>query len=115
MFGKKAQESNLPENPETQEKSFSEPTTFDLDNQLGEDNIEIFSSEFQPTTVNVVEKISEIISPYFIVVVGLFLYDDNFFLGISLIAVGILSLLKISLKDIGELINTLKKSLGLNK
>ena len=53
-----------------------------------------------PEIVNIVEKISAIISPYFIVIVGLILYDDNFLLGLLLIAVGILSLLKISWQDI---------------
>jgi hypothetical protein len=52
-----------------------------------------------PEIVTIVEKISNILSPYFIVLVGLFLYKNNVFLGTILIIVGILSLLKISWKD----------------
>jgi hypothetical protein len=58
--------------------------------------------------VNTVEKISKIISPYFIVIVGLFLYDNNFLIGTTLIAIGILSLLKVSLQDIIDVIEDIK-------
>lgn len=56
----------------------------------------------QQTTVKLVEKISGILSPYFIVIVGLYLYDNNFLFGSILILVGILSLLKISYEDIWQ-------------
>jgi hypothetical protein len=55
-----------------------------------------------------VEKISGILSPYFIVIAGLYLYDDNFFFGTILILVGILSLLKISYEDIWQWIEKIK-------
>ncbi|AFY78826.1 hypothetical protein Ple7327_3631 [Pleurocapsa sp. PCC 7327] len=58
--------------------------------------------------VNTVEKISRIISPYFIVIVGLVLYDNNFLIGTTLIAIGILSLLKVSLQDIIDVIEDIK-------
>ena len=64
-----------------------------------------------PEVVTIVEKISGIVSPYFIVVVGLVLSDDNFFLGLILIAVGILSLLKVSLTDIIEFFIDIKDGL----
>jgi hypothetical protein len=67
--------------------------------------------EEQPVTVKLVEKISGILSPYFIVIVGLYLYDDNFLFGGVLILTGILSLLKISYQDIGRGINKLKNLL----
>lgn len=56
----------------------------------------------QKTTesVQIVEKISTIISPYFIVIVGLFLADSNFLIGITLVLVGVFSLLKLSWQDI---------------
>jgi|GEM_PF-2503911 len=66
----------------------------------------------QPEIVNIVEKISGILSPYFIVIVGLYLYDNNFFLGTLLIIIGIISLLKISFKDVKKWVEGIKKSLG---
>lgn len=54
----------------------------------------------QPQLVKLVEKISGILSPYFIVIVGLYLYDNNFLFGSLLILIGILSLLKVSYQDI---------------
>lgn len=62
--------------------------------------------------VNSVEKISGIVSPYFIVLVGLLLYEDNFLIGTLLISIGILSLLKISLKDVATFFEWLKSLLG---
>jgi hypothetical protein len=59
-------------------------------------------------TVKVVEKVSGILSPYFVVLVGLFVYDNNFFLGTILIAVGILSLLKITWTDINQFFDRIK-------
>jgi hypothetical protein len=57
-----------------------------------------------PESVQVVDKISHILSPYFIVMVGLFLYDSNFFIGTILIFLGIFSLLKLSWQDLQRLI-----------
>lgn len=62
----------------------------------------------QPQLVKLVEKISGILSPYFIVIVGLYLYDNNFFFGSILILIGILSLLKISYEDIWHWIEQIK-------
>ena len=59
-----------------------------------------------------VEKISRIASPYFIAIVGLSLYEENFFLGTILISVGILSLLKVSAKDVAVFLEWLKDFLG---
>lgn len=59
-------------------------------------------------TVKVVEKVSGILSPYFVVLVGLFVYDNNFFLGTLLIAVGILSLLKITWADVNQFFDKIK-------
>jgi hypothetical protein len=73
------------------------------------------SEKDQPEVVNVVEKISGIISPYFIVLVGLFLYEDNFLIGTVLITIGILSLLKISLQDISKWVKSVSKLLGFSE
>jgi hypothetical protein len=63
---------------------------------------------YQSPSVNTVEKISNIISPYFIVIVGLLLYKDNFLFGTVLIAIGILSLLKVSWKEVANIWEDLK-------
>lgn len=55
-----------------------------------------------PEVVRVAEKISGVISPYFIALVGLYLYEHNSFFGFLLIGTGVLSLLKISLFDLGR-------------
>jgi hypothetical protein len=74
--------------------------------------LDIFDSEEeieeQSEIVRNVENISGIVSPYFIVIVGLFLYERNFLIGTILIAIGILSLLKISWEDILNFIETIK-------
>jgi hypothetical protein len=64
--------------------------------------------------VNSAEKISGIVSPYFIVLIGLLLYEDNFLIGTLLISIGILSLLKISLKDVATFFEWLQSLLGLS-
>ena len=81
------------------------------DERLSIDLEEEVEEEQQPATVKLVEKISGILSPYFIVIVGLYLYDDNFLFGGVLILIGILSLLKISYKDIWKGINKIKNLL----
>jgi hypothetical protein len=72
------------------------------------DSFEQETIEQQPEVINTVEKISKIISPYFIVIVGLSLYENNFLIGTALIAIGILSLLKVSWQDIVMFIETIK-------
>ncbi|MCU0537665.1 MAG: hypothetical protein MUD14_27580 [Hydrococcus sp. Prado102] len=76
---------------------------FEVFDSVGED-----IDEERSEIVSNVEKISGIVSPYFIVIVGLFLYEDNFLIGTILITIGILSLLKVSWKDILNLIETIK-------
>lgn len=62
--------------------------------------------------VNNIEKISRIVSPYFIAIVGLSLYEENFFFGTILISVGILSLLKVTAKDVAVFLEWFKEFLG---
>ncbi len=71
--------------------------------------LEVENSEL----VSNIEKISRIASPYFIAIVGLSLYKDNFFFGSTLIAVGILSLLKVSARDVADLLEWIKDFFGL--
>ncbi len=63
--------------------------------------------------VNTVEKISGIVSPYFVVIVGWALYESNFVIGTILIVVGILSLLKVSTKDVNSFLEWVKNLLGI--
>ena len=63
--------------------------------------------------VSTVERISRIVSPYFIAIVGLALYESNFLLGTIFILVGVLSLLKVSTNDVGNFLEWLKNFLGL--
>ncbi len=65
-----------------------------------------------PESVKVVERLSAILSPYFIVLVGLFLYDRNFFLGVILIITGILAILGIRLENIKSAVAEVKKFFG---
>ncbi|MFM7441728.1 MAG: hypothetical protein ACKO2V_24530 [Snowella sp.] len=81
----------------------------EIDMAINDTESTLSNSHNQPEIVNVVEKISGILSPYFIVLVGLFLYENNFFIGTLLIFVGIFSLLKLSWKDIKVLLDQIQK------
>jgi hypothetical protein len=79
------------------------------------EQIELFDSIEEPEeilekseSVRNVEQISKIVSPYFIVLVGLILYEKNFFFGTIAIAIGIISLLKISRRDVSNFLNYIK-------
>ncbi|BAQ64261.1 hypothetical protein [Geminocystis sp. NIES-3709] len=90
------------------EKQVNNPQVQDL---IIKNNPESMTPELpneQQSILKLVEKISSILSPYFIVIVGLYLYDNNFLFGSILILVGILSLLKISYEDIWEWIDKIK-------
>ena len=116
MFGRQPKDNNPPENPEIPEIMF--PSESEIEDSAQEDtelsqikvNLQSKSEENNPEVVNIVEKISGIVSPYFIVVVGLVLYEDNFLLGLLLIIVGILSLLKISWGDITGFFREIKEA-----
>ena len=81
----------------------------EIDMAINDTESTLSNSHNQPEIVNLVEKISGILSPYFIVLVGLFLYENNFFIGTLLIFVGIFSLLKLSWKDIKILLDQIQK------
>lgn len=98
MFNKK----NKPEVSEIQD-SISR-TIADLEQQLPASttplNLGDIETEYQPEIVQIVEKISAIVTPYFIAVVGLYLYEKNSLIGTTLIAVGIIALFKLPVKDL---------------
>jgi hypothetical protein len=121
MFGRQPKEpkdSNPLTNSELSEMMYSSPNILPEESDQNDTEItyksQVKSGAEQPEVVNIVEKISGILSPYFIVLVGLFLYEDNFLIGIILIALGIFSLLKISWQDMGEFIQKAKQILGLD-
>ncbi len=101
MFSKSNKESNQPKNLEIQDLMIK-------DSSQNQEEINTNTDEEQPQIVRLVEKISGILSPYFIVIVGLYLYDDNFLFGTIFIFIGIFSLFKISSKDIQKWIEQIK-------
>ncbi len=115
MFGK------TPREPENQEQ-FNFPEVNLQSDRPGEiyqaqnDQDTILQSEPEKSELTAnAEKISRVISPYFIVLIGLALYESNFLIGLILIVTGILSLLKVSLKDISNAIEWVKDTLGIGK
>ncbi len=111
MFGKQpkdSQPSDLPELPDVRRTNL----------ELSElEDIELMDKPevVQPEVVTIIEKLSGILSPYFIVIVGLFLYQDNFAIGGVLILIGLLTLFKISRKDITEFVANLRNMLNSGK
>lgn len=113
MFSRGNQEKPKDKSPIVDELTIDEVDEVD-EIEITPDTLPTYLEEIeaeQPATVKLVEKISGILSPYFIVIVGLYLYDDNFFFGGILILIGILSLLKISYQDIWRGIDKVKNLL----
>lgn len=112
MFGKSPREPEKPTTSDLKDIKLSPPTTANLtppqDTLLQTEEI-----AEDKELVSTVERISRIVSPYFIAIVGLALYENNFLIGTILIVVGILSLLKVSTNDVGNFLEWLKKFLGL--
>ena len=113
MFNQPPQDSNPPKLPDISDLFFDETSGDRIEDEKKEltKAMNTFSNGDRAETVAIVEKISKILSPYFIVIVGLFLYEDNFLFGSALIIVGILSLLNISWRDINNAIEKIKDSL----
>lgn len=123
MFGK-SRETRKSETPEIPDLKL--PENFALDNKVKHPNplttktpdvvsvpkIEKVNDIETSELVNNIEKISRIVSPYFIAIVGLSLYEENFFIGTILISVGILSLLKVTAKDVAVFLEWFKEFLG---
>ena len=106
MFGKPGKEPNPPEVKDLQEVMFSIKQNLEPDQDKTDINL---VETPPPEVVTVVENISKILSPYFIVLVGLFLYDRNSFIGFLLVFTGVLAIFGVSLKDINKLIEEGKK------
>lgn len=114
MFGKSPREPQKPTMSDLQDIKLSPPSSVNLnspqDTLLQKDSL-VEDNEL----VTTIEKISRIASPYFVAIVGLSLYENNFLIGTILIVVGILSLLKVSTKDVGDFLEWLKNFLGLGR
>lgn len=115
MFGKSPREPQKPSVSDLKDIKLTPPTNVNLtspqDTLLQKENVVVEQNEL----VSTVEKISRIASPYFVAIVGLSLYENNFLIGTVLILIGILSLLKVSTKDVGDFLEWLKNFLGLGK
>ncbi len=115
MFGKSPREPQKPTMSDLKDIKLSPPPSVNVtspqDTLLQAENIVVEQNEL----VSTVEKISRIASPYFVAIVGLSLYENNFLIGTILILVGILSLLKVTTKDVGDFLEWLKNFLGLGK
>lgn len=127
MFGKPREPQppeKLPEKPPEKPnlKDIQLPPRITLDNSQQDTLLQAASPatveetqlnlESDSELVNTIEKISRIVSPYFVVIVGLALYENNFLIGTILILVGILSLLKVSTKDVAVFLEWVKNFLG---
>lgn len=112
MFGKSPREPQKPTLSDLKDIKLSPPTSPNLNPPQ---NTVLSTEEVieDRELVSTVEKISRIVSPYFIAIVGLALYEDNFLIGTILILVGILALLKVTTQDVGNFLEWLKNFLGL--
>jgi hypothetical protein len=114
MFGKPSQKQQPQEQINLQDYNSPLNSSFSIEESQQQKTILQTESEEKSELVTNFEKISRIVSPYFIVVVGLFLSEKNFLLGMFLIILGIFTLLKVSAKDIARFVDWVKSFLGLN-
>ena len=115
MFGKSPREPQKPNMSDLKDIKLSPPTTSTTANITSPQDTLLQTEEAleDKELVSTVERISRIVSPYFIAIVGLALYESNFLFGTIFILVGVLSLLKVSTKDVGNFLEWLKNFLGL--
>ena len=114
MFGKSPREPQKPTVSDLKDIKLSPPTPTPVSltppQETRLQTEEIFADK---ELVSTVEKISRIVSPYFIAIVGLALYERNFLLGTIFILIGVLSLLKVTTNDVANFLEWLKNFLGL--
>lgn len=115
MFGKSPREPQKPTMSDLKDIKLSPPTVPNRANITPTQDTRLQTEEIieDKELVSTVERISRIVSPYFIAIVGLALYESNFLLGTIFILVGVLSLLKVSTNDVGNFLEWLKNFLGL--
>jgi hypothetical protein len=103
----------MPEEPTTPQSTFSDAQI--VTSRVSEPNKPNNIESHQSDRVADIEKISRIIAPYFTVLVGLYLYKSNFWIGFLFIGLGMLALLKISIADVKKAIAGIKSFLGLQE
>lgn len=114
MFSRKSNDNKI-----SDEQNYN--TTIEPNSALENSDLKTFSlpeenhPENNPEIVNVIEKISSIVSPYFIAIVGLYLYDRNIIIGFLLITLGMISLLKITFQDLEQLLIKIKNFFSLKE
>jgi len=120
MFGKSPREPQKPTKSDLKDIKLSPPTIPTIPTIPTATNITtpqdtlLQSADIEDQElVSTVERISRIVSPYFIAIIGLALYESNFLLGTIFILVGVLSLLKVSTNDVANFLEWLKNFLGL--
>ena len=114
MFGKSPREPQKPTVSDLKDIKLSPPTMPTPANLNPPQETRLQTEEiFEDKLVSTVERISRIISPYFIAIVGLALYERNFLLGTIFILIGVLSLLKVTTNDVANFLEWLKNFLGL--
>jgi len=116
MFGNQSKPSRPPRpirQPDVEVQTIPDVTVLpETSSRNTEENIFVNDRDLNDSElVRKAEKINDIVSPYFIVVVGLLLMDKIFFLGLLLLVVGMFSLLRISIQDIIIWVDNIKKSL----
>ena len=119
MFGRQSKETQEDEQLETNEPVFSYQTSLETETEPSENaglmENAIFRKRQDSEKMELADKINEIISPYFLVLIGALLYKDNVLLSLLFMGIGMVSLLKISTEDIGGFIDWVKSLFGLNR
>lgn len=115
MFGKSPRESENQEPFNFPDVNLQSDRPGEIYQAQNDQDTVLQSEPEKSETVTNVEKISRVASPYFVVLIGLALYESNFILGLILIVTGILSLFKVSLRDISNGVEWLKDTLGIGK
>lgn len=69
-------------------------------------------SQFKFEDIYVYERVSQILAPYFVVLVGLLIYDRNFILGTVLIIIGLLVLFKVTGEKVMAFVEEILRSFG---
>ena len=113
MFGKSPREPQKPTVSDLKDIKLSPPTIPTKTNLTTPQDTLLQTADEDRELVSTVERISRIVSPYFIAIVGLALYESNFLLGTIFILIGVLSLLKVSTQDVANFLEWLKNFLGL--
>lgn len=110
MFGKEKEikpVSNSFLNQMMEDEDFEADNTEEIDTEV---TIQTLNKQLQ--TVIIIEKISSVFAPYFLIIVGLDIYDRTWFLSMIFLSIGTISLLKITKEKVDNFLTWLKQALG---